>query len=51
MPLRVLLFTSSNQLVLRQSNGSDVVVSTVKVTDTTTWHYVAATKDGPVAKL
>jgi hypothetical protein len=47
----VLMFNTSDQLVLRRSNVADVVLSTVKVTDTTRWHYAAATKDGTAVKL
>jgi hypothetical protein len=47
----VLLFNSSNQLVLRRSNVADVVASTVAVTDTSRWHYVVATKDGSSVHL
>jgi hypothetical protein len=47
----VLLFNSSNQLVLRKAAVADVAASTVTVADTTQWHYVAATKDGATVKL
>src|SRR5436309_428613 len=47
----VLMFNTSNQLVLRKSTVADAVVSTATITDTTSWHYVAATKDGGSLKL
>ena len=47
----VLMFNSSNQLVLRRSNVADVAASTRTVTDTTGWHHVAATKDGSAVHL
>ena len=47
----VLQFNPSNQLVLRKSGVGDVVASTRTVTDTTSWHFVAATKDGAAVKL
>jgi len=42
----VLMFNSSDQLVLRQSGVADVAASTTSLTDTTGWHFVAATKNG-----
>ncbi len=47
----VLMFNSSNQLVLRRSNVADVVASTRTVTDTTKWHHAAVTKDGSSVHL
>jgi hypothetical protein len=47
----VLMFNTSDQLVLRRSNVADVALSTVKVSDTSRWHYVAATKNGTAVKL
>src|SRR5260370_23713151 len=40
----VLMFDASNELVLRQSQVGDVAYSTVKVSDTTSWHHVVGTK-------
>ena len=42
----VLMLNSSNALVLRRSGVADVVASTLKLADTSAWHYVAATKSG-----
>lgn len=36
---------------LTTANGGPIVTSTVTVSDTTTWHHVVATKDGPTVKL
>jgi acid phosphatase type 7 len=47
----VLMFNPSDQLVLRKALVGDVATSATKVTDTTNWHYVAATKDGANVKL
>ncbi len=47
----VLLFDSSNRLVLRRSTVGDVVVSSSRVTDTTAWHHVVATKNGTTMHL
>jgi Concanavalin A-like lectin/glucanases superfamily len=41
----VLMFDPTNQLILRKSNVGDVAGSNVTVTDTTSWHHVAATKE------
>jgi WD40 repeat protein len=45
-----LLFNTSNQLVLL-SGTSQVAASTTPISDTTTWHHVAATKAGSTVKL
>ncbi len=42
----VLMFSPDDRLVLRRSNRADVVASTTRLTDTSGWHHVAATKDG-----
>ncbi len=47
----VLMFDSANHLVLRRSGVANLVLSTRTVTDTTSWHHVAATKDGPLVHL
>ena len=47
----VLQFNSSDQLVLRRSNVADVAASTTSLTDTSGWHFVAATKLGPAVHL
>ncbi|TMK63139.1 MAG: hypothetical protein E6G53_12105 [Actinobacteria bacterium] len=46
----LLAFNSSNRLVLRQATVGDLVYSTTAVTDTS-WHYVAATKNGSAVHL
>jgi len=47
----VLMFDPSNELVLRQSGVADVTYSTAKLTDTASWHHVAATKSGAAVHL
>jgi hypothetical protein len=47
----VLMFDPANQLILRKSNNGNVAASSVTVTDTSSWHHVAATKDGAAVKL
>jgi hypothetical protein len=49
----VLMFSPANQLVLRKSGVDDVAYSRTGsgVTDTTKWHYVAATKNGATMHL
>lgn len=47
----VLMFNSTNRLVLRRAKVADVAASTRTVTDTAGWHHVAATKDGSAVHL
>jgi hypothetical protein len=47
----VLMFNHSDQLVLRQSQVGDIASSIVTVSDTSKWHYVAATKNGAAVHL
>lgn len=47
----VLFISQSNQIVLRRSTVADVATSVTSITDTTTWHHVVATKDGPAVHL
>lgn len=47
----VLMLNSQNQLVLRRAMVGDVAASTKTVTDTSSWHYVAATKNGSSVHL
>lgn len=42
----VLMFGESDRLTLRRSTYGNVTVATIPTTDTTSWHYVAATKSG-----
>jgi Concanavalin A-like lectin/glucanases superfamily len=47
----VLAVNSVNQLVLRQAGNADIVTSTKNISDTSSWHYVAATKNGSSVHL
>jgi acid phosphatase type 7 len=47
----VLMFNESGQLTLRRSTVADVATATVVTTDTSSWHYVVATKTGPSVHL
>ncbi|MHB8695736.1 MAG: LamG-like jellyroll fold domain-containing protein [Solirubrobacteraceae bacterium] len=47
----VLMFNPANQLVLRRSGYADLAWSWSRLTDTTSWHYVAATKAGGTIHL
>jgi RHS repeat-associated protein len=47
----MLLFNSSNKLVLQQSGSTAVNTSTTAVADTTSWHHVVATKSGTTVHL
>jgi hypothetical protein len=47
----VLMFNGSDKLTLRRSNVGDVTSATVPTTDTTSWHYVVATKNGSSVHL
>jgi DNA-binding beta-propeller fold protein YncE len=42
----VLMFNEANQLTLRRSTYGNVATANTATTDTTGWHYVAATKNG-----
>jgi hypothetical protein len=46
-----LMFNPSNKLVLGQAGVGDIAASTTTVSDTTSWHYVAATKTGGAVHL
>ncbi len=47
----VLMFNESDRLTLRRSTVGNVAAATVPTTDTTAWHYVAATKNGASVHL
>jgi hypothetical protein len=47
----VMLVDQANHLVLRRSRVGDVAVSTAAITDTTSWHHVAVTKNGASVHL
>jgi acid phosphatase type 7 len=47
----VLMFNESDRLTLRRSTVGDAAVAKVATTDTSTWHYVAATKSGSSVHL
>jgi acid phosphatase type 7 len=47
----VLMFNESDRLTLRRSTVGNLASATVATTDTTTWHYVAATKNGSSVHL
>lgn len=47
----VLMFDEADRLTLRRSDVGDVVSATVPTTDTTSWHYVVATKNGSAVHL
>jgi acid phosphatase type 7 len=47
----VLMFNESDRLTLRRSTVGNVASATVSTTDTTAWHYVAATKNGSSVHL
>ncbi len=44
-------FNAANNLELVRSGIAVIVASTTTITDTTTWHHVAATKTGATSKL
>lgn len=44
-------FTAEDKLLLRRDSVADITTSTVKITDTTTWHHVVVTKNGATAKI
>jgi Concanavalin A-like lectin/glucanases superfamily len=46
-----LLVNSANQLVLRQDGSANIAWSWNRVSDTSTWHFVAATKSGSTVHL
>jgi len=47
----VLMFGESDRLTLRRSTVGNVASATVATTDTSAWHYVAATKSGSSVHL
>jgi hypothetical protein len=47
----ILMFNESDRLTLRRSTVGNVASATVATTDTTAWHYVAATKNGSSVHL
>lgn len=47
----VLMFGESDRLTLRRSTVGNVASATVTTTDTSAWHYVAATKSGSSVHL
>ncbi len=47
----VLMFNESDRLALRRSTVGEVAVAKVATTDTSTWHYVVATKSGSSVHL
>jgi hypothetical protein len=47
----VLMFNGADRLTLRRSNVGEVAVASVVTVDTTGWHHVVATKNGPSVHL
>lgn len=47
----VLMFGESDRLTLRRSTVGNVAVASVSTTDTSSWHYVVATKSGSSVHL
>jgi hypothetical protein len=47
----VLMFNESDRLTLRRSTVGNLASATVATTDTSAWHYVAATKNGSSVHL
>ncbi len=43
----VLMFNEADRLTLRRSSYGNIATANVATTDTTGWHYVVATKNGP----
>lgn len=49
--LLVLMFNEADQLTLRRSTYGNIATANVATTDTTSWHYVVATKNGASVHL
>jgi hypothetical protein len=47
----LVMINSANRIALHKSNVGDVAVSTVAITDTTSFHHVVVTKTGASVRL